>query len=264
MRDEVGKNDYWIAFICAGRGVGQWRVVTGAQAGTLTMDTPWRVVPDESSRVVLTVSYRQNIVYANTINNSELDREHKNHGVIFWYNGFDNVVAGNRFHNQTAGVVFNHGFRNPTAWNLTRDNVISQMYGMAGDTSRNAALYVDHYRWGAGWPAEEDRVWYSVGDIVRSNTGDHAAVAAYVHTRGMEKNRTQEYPPHPNGGIMMKVLEHNAFSSVDEGIVVSGPANWVLLRENSVKPSDPKTPAAYDETRKKPLDPVMTLRVESE
>jgi len=262
LRDEVGKNDYWIVFICAGRGVGQWRVVSGAQAATLTVDRSWRVVPDATSRVVLTVSYRQNIVYANTIHNTELDKDHKNHGVIFWYNGFDNVIAGNRFHNQTAGVVFNHGFRNPTAWNLTRDNVMTQMYGMTGDTSRSAALYVDHYRWSGAWPAEEDRVWYSVGDIARCNRGDHATVAAYVHTRGMERRRLPEYPSHRNGGIMLKVVERNEFSEVDEGIVVSAPANWLLLRENTVQPTSPQTPPAYDETLKKPLDPAMTLRVE--
>ena len=210
VRDEVGKNDYWIVFICAGRGVGQWRVVSCQESpgGNPDRGHSVRVAPDASSRVVLTVSYRQNIVYANTIQNTELDREHKNHGVIFWCNGFDNIVAANRFHNQTAGVVFNHGFRNPTAWNLTRDNVISQMYGMSGDTSRNAALYVDHLRWAGKWPVEEDRVRYSVGDIVRNNRGDHATVGAYVHTRGMEKSRSPEYPPHPNGGMMLKVLKH--------------------------------------------------------
>lgn len=264
--EDVANNDHWVVLVCAGKGVGQYRVVRGvdrsANRVTLRVDRPWRVVPDATSRVVLQAMYRQNIVYANSVDTGQLDPEHKSHGVIFWFNAVENIVAENQLRNLTAGVVFNHGFRNPTAWNITRDNVIEHIHGYSGDTSLKPAAYVNHFRAMEAWPAAADRVWYSIGDAARGNRGRDADVAVYLHTRFGDRRTPRACPPHTDGGIMLGVIENNDFQDTQEGIVVSSPANWSLLRNNRIATATAEHPPAFDESLDRAVDPALYLRIE--
>ena len=243
--DEVGKNDHWIVFICDGKGVGQYRKVAAQEkAGNhirLVLEKPWRIVPDATSRFNLTTAIHHVVVYRNYADTGEWVLEHKTHGVTFWFYAFDNVVAENHFKNMTSGIVFNSRFRGPTAWNLTKDNVVENISGYCGDTSLEPAGYVDHFRVTLEWPTPDDRVWYSVGNIARSNRFDNVEVGAYLHARftGQVWGGLPSVP-HENGGMVMSILENNTFSNVQqEGIVVATPANNCLIRENRVGMSDP-------------------------
>ena len=88
-----------MVFVSAGKGVGQYRVVIGTdrQSGrtVLNLDHPWRVVPDRSSRITLTTANRQNLIVGNTIDAGFIDSRCKVAGILFWFNGFENVIAGN-------------------------------------------------------------------------------------------------------------------------------------------------------------------------
>jgi hypothetical protein len=133
--DEVGTNDHWVVFVSAGKGVGQYRVVIGADRKpnrtVLNLDYPWRVVPDRSSRITLTTANRQNLIVGNTIDADFIDSRCKVAGILFWFNGFENVIAGNTLRNLGYGIGFNSSFRNPCCWNLIRDNAMERMGGMA-------------------------------------------------------------------------------------------------------------------------------------
>jgi len=52
----------------------------------------------------------------------------------------------------------------------------------------------------------------------------------------------------PDGGLMMSVIENCAFAEADKGIVISSPANWLLLRNNDIQLSDPTAPEVVDES----------------
>ena len=267
---------HWVVFLCAGRGAGQYRVVREckrrAGRAVLRLEEPWRVAPDATSRLTLNAAYRRIIIYGNEIDGGFSDHRIKSHGVTFWANSFENVIAGNTYRNLAGGVVINTFYRCPTGWNLTRDNRIENMRGNGGDTvfPGKAAFYVDHVR--ALSPAAEDRVWYSVGNIARSNRCSGADVVAFLHRpdyaridpsnpnlpeatrelllmpRGDNTVVNYEYPDTPNGGIMMSVVENNLFDTADEGIVISSPVNWLLLRDNEVRLSDPAQPVIVDES----------------
>lgn len=56
---------YATVLITAGRGLGQYRGVAGNTADTLTVDRPWRVVPDASSEYVVTRFFADNSFYGN-------------------------------------------------------------------------------------------------------------------------------------------------------------------------------------------------------
>ena len=267
---------HWVVFICAGRGVGQYRVVHACERTdgkvTLRTERPWRVTPDCTSRITLNAAYRRIIIYANDLDGGLSDPPIKSHGVTFWANSFDNIIAANVYRNLTGGVVINSFYRCPTGWNLTRDNRMENIRGNGGDTvfPGKGAFYVDHIR--ALHPAPEDRVWYSVGNVARHNACSGADVAAYLHRpdyanldeanpalpeatrklllmpRGDNAVVGYSYPDTPNGGLMMSVLEHNRFHAADQGIVISSPVNWLLLRHNDVRLTDPQAPMLIDES----------------
>ena len=239
--DEVGQNDNWIVFICAGKGMGQYREVTAQEKDggliRLTLDSPWRVVPDQTSRFNLTPAYRQVVVFRNFVDTGDFIQTHKTHGVTFWFYAIDNIVAGNRFKNLTSGIVFNSRFRGPTAWNLTRENTVENISGYCGDTSLKPAGYVDHFRVTLDWPKPEDRVVYSVGNAARSNRFENADVGAYLHAR-FTGEVWGGIPPveHPTGGMVMSVIENSVFTGIrEDGIVVDTPANACLVQGNAIR-----------------------------
>ena len=266
----------WIVFVCAGRGVGQYREVRRCdrQPGevTLELDRAWRVIPDETSRFVLTAAYRRIVIHGNSLDGGVNDPLVKSHGVTFWAVAFENIVDGNTFSNLSGGVVINTFYRAPTAWNLTRNNRMFRIHGNGGDTvfPGRAAFYVDHIR--VLDPPLADRVWYSVGNIFRGNECHDGDTIAFLHRPDyawLDKNNpslppaTRElllmprgdnqvinyaYPATPDGGLMMSVLENNRFAHVRRGFVVSSPLNWLLLRNNEIQGLDGQ-PAMVDETR---------------
>ncbi|MGH7266134.1 MAG: hypothetical protein ACREMB_15005, partial [Candidatus Rokuibacteriota bacterium] len=244
--DEVGRNDHWIVFVCAGKGVGQYRVVDGASRApdgvVLHVRDPWRVVPGGESRVVLLVAYRHHILYGNLVDGGTPVPSHKSVGVLFWYAAFDNLVVGNTFRSLTSGLAVNTAFRNPTGWNVARDNRFDDIRGFSGGSSLRAAFYTHHLRLdGSRWPEPEDRVWYSVGNVVRGSRGRGADVAAFVVARG-SRNRPPGDVPHPDGGLMLDVVEDNRFEAVSEGIVTGAPARDLVLRDNEVVTSAGRRP----------------------
>lgn len=241
---EVNSGGNWILFVSHGKGVGQFREIQNfAQKGdayTFTLDKPWRVQPDSTSRVNLMPAYRQIAIYKNHVDTGKLIESLKTHGVTFWFDSFDNVVEANTFKNLTSGIIFNSRFRGPTGWNSTRENIVENIAGEPGDTSEIAAGYVDHFRVVVQWPNPEDRVWYQVGNVSRRNVIRKAQVGMYLHTRYTGLVRTKKPPtqPHPNGGIVMSVLELNNLENVDQGIVLSLPVNSSVIRDNTIRLSE--------------------------
>ena len=251
--DDVGKNERWMVLVCEGRGLGQFRVVTGIQREEnevrLLLDRPWRVAPDSSSRIVLQVCYHQNHVVGNQVDTGGVDEEHKSHGTVFWFNSIENIVAENEYRNLAGGVIWNHGYRNPTAWNLTTRNTFAHIHGYSGDTSLTPACWVNHYRAFQRWPEPHERVAYSIGEICRHNQGEDVDTAAYLHTRFENwKAAEQNYVPHDKGGIILGVVEHCQFRKARQGIVLSSPANGIMVRCNRVETSDTQASSVFDES----------------
>lgn len=250
---EVGHGGNWILFVSAGTGVGQFREISAAeQAGeshTFSLNKPWTIVPDASSRVNLMPAYRHIVIYKNHVDTGELLETHKTHGVTFWFDSFENVVEGNTFRNLTSGIIFNSRFRGPTGWNTTRDNVVENIAGYPGDTSEKAAGYVDHTRVVVQWPKPEDRVWYQVGNVARNNVIRNAEVGVYLHTRytGLVRYSKPPVEAHPDGGIVLSVVEGNRIEDVREGIVLSSPVNAAVIRDNSIDAAGMTLPPIYSQ-----------------
>ena len=250
--EDVGCNHHWMVLVCDGRGLGQFRIVTGIErsehGARLLLDSPWLVAPDSGSRIVLQACYHQNHVVGNHVDTGGVDAEHKSHGTLFWFNSIENIVADNEYRNLSGGVIWNHGYRNPTAWNLTTHNTFAHIHGYSGDTSLTPACWVNHYRAFQRWPEPGERVAYSIGEICRHNRGEVVDTAAYLHTRFENwQAPEQNYVPHDKGGIILGVVEHCRFREARQGIVLSSPANGVLLRANRIETLDAQSPPVLDE-----------------
>ncbi len=236
--EEVGTNDNWYVYIFSGKGVGQYRQVKSKKINgkivCLSLDKPWRVTPDSSSRLHLTPYYRHIVLNDNTIDTRELVKDYKSHGVCFWFYSMDNIVANNRFKNLTSGIIYNSHYRGETGWNLTVGNLVENVDGYSGDTSLEPSGYCDHFRIMKNWPDESIRGWYEVGNIARNNTFRNVKVGAFLHGRYEYKKSNKSYVKHENAGIVMAVIENNTFLGVDKGIVVGNPANNCLIRNNSI------------------------------
>ena len=244
--DEVGTNEHWVVLVSAGKGAGQYRVVVDTDRNpgrtVLKLDRPWRVVPDGSSRVTLTTANRQNIIVGNTIDAGFIDRRCKVAGILFWFNGFENVIAGNTLRNLGYGIGFNSSFRNPCCWNLIRDNGMERMGGMAVE-SVEPAFYFDSSRTAGGpdgplyQPESDVAGWYSVGNVARSNRGHDSPAAAFVHALTADKD-AHRLPVQEQAGVIMPVVENSHFTGVRRGIVTNRGAIWPVLRNNVVQTSE--------------------------
>ena len=235
---EVGTNDDWYVYIFSGKGAGQYRQVKSRKDNnkciTFSLDKPWKVAPDSSSRVHLTSLYRHIVLNNNVVDTKELIKDYKSHGVCFWFYSMDNIVANNQFRNLTSGVVFNSHYRGETGWNLTVGNLVENVDGYSGDTSLEPSGYCDHFRIMKNWPAESVRGWYEVGNIARNNIFKNVKVGAFIHGRYEFNDSNRPFANHSNSGIVMSVIENNIFYGLNKGIILGNPANLCLIRNNMI------------------------------
>ncbi len=267
--DRAGKrrDGDWAVFVAGGRGVGQWRLLVPGAAGVdIRVRAPWRVVPDRTSTVIMQRVFHNNIIVNNTINPSPDPAEaedHKTVGVFWWVNCFENITAGNTVENTGVGVgltVFSGSKRGDcaAAWNLTRDNVFRNMIGGTGDAAPVPVFYSDHHI-GNGWHGLEEDFdhWRTVGNIFRANHCEKSAAALAHHgwmrfdEIGVGHHRRGTFEEHghrinyrrgPEKGMVMSVIENNVMTGGRRGILLSAPANWTLVRNNTLELRDPDAP----------------------
>lgn len=99
---------------------------------------------------------------------------------------------------------------------------------------------MDHYRpYGNRWPEQPDRVWFEVGNVARANKCKATEVAAFLHTRAAHNVLANDPDAsHPEGGMMMCVIENNQFLEADHPIHLGCPASWPVVRNNRVSTAE--------------------------
>ncbi|NQU41892.1 hypothetical protein HQ520_01310 [bacterium] len=241
---EVGQNDHWVVFIATGKGVGQFRVVSGRENLTgghvkLLLDKPWRVMPDTTSRLTLTASYRENIVYDNTLDTTIPDNYSNAAGTMFWFNAMNNIIAENTYRNFWGGSHFSSSFRQPCAWNLVRGTRYERTVAIA--TERGGAhtsnYYTSDFYNNPAFDSDSDcRGWFGGGNVVRSIQAHGGAICASFGGTGGGSYASVDLQN--NVGMMFDVLENSRFENADDGVRVSPPYNWLLFRNDHI-PNNP-------------------------
>ncbi|WDZ87767.1 hypothetical protein [Micromonospora cathayae] len=167
------------AWVAEGRGFGQYRrIVDNDGNGTLTLDRPWRTVPDTTSKI--------DIIFSPAVNNLWLNNVYSNgRGYLqpFYGGGFDNVIAGNELRS-AGGLSIWSGFkktgfarRSVGAYNLIYNNMLTgsdalNLYGGdAGTEDVPGGLFANTVRrnqlWSRGSATQTNQyynIWFSRRD----------------------------------------------------------------------------------------------------
>ena len=108
---------------------------------------------------------------------------------------------------------------------------------------------MNHYRAFQRWPEPHERVAYSIGEICRHNQGEDVDTAAYLHTRFENwQAPEQNYVTHDRGGIILGVVEHCHVTGARQGIVLSSPANGIVVRCSRIETLDAQGSPVFDES----------------
>jgi len=233
----TGEKGHWIVYIAKGRGVGQWRVVSEVVNEEIKLARPWRILPDASSTVIITRVNRQNVFYNNFVDAAMSHNPKyvpKTSGIYIYHNAIDNIVAKNDLRNLGNGIAVFTTSVTPSAWNVIRENKISNIKGKSLGTSPHPMFYTENL--GSPEPIEH---WAMVGNVCRNNTGIEADVSAMI---GFKYNYLfdNKYNSGSENGIVMSVIENNHFEGTDRGIILSSPSNWSLIRNNTIQLKNPK------------------------
>lgn len=157
--------DQYYVTVVSGKGMGQTVRVVSRDGYKLSLATPWRVIPDQTSRIVVSTLFYRNLIVGNTITNGMA-------GIQLWIGCVDNVVAGNllKGHRRQGiwvlGCVstlassmrlsYNRGI-GPANWNHIEGNIIDETLDGIRMTSRvRDPIHVN-------WPV-------LVGNTIRNNS----------------------------------------------------------------------------------------------
>ena len=98
-----------LVIISKGKGQGQWRNITTATPGVITLDKPWDVQPDKDSVFVVVPGFANCIVYANKIEGPKLYYRNYNstNGVNAYGTMVSTVIDRNDFSQMQVGLAIN-------------------------------------------------------------------------------------------------------------------------------------------------------------
>ncbi len=104
-REVIGQ----LVMIANGKGQGQWRTITEANSGVVTIDRPWDVQPDADSTFVVVPAFANCVVYGNQIEGPELYYKNYNstNGVNAYASMASTVIDRNAFSQMQAGIAIN-------------------------------------------------------------------------------------------------------------------------------------------------------------
>ena len=254
VTDGLKRGRRGMAYIASGKGVGQIRQIDGyeetSDAYVFLLHRPFTVEPDETSVIVETAPFRENLIVRNTIMKETPTYSHgfKSGGVLLFFDSYRNVIAENDFRHLAFGVSLNAAFKCPVLMNTVRDNRftgIREAYYDAmqgGDSTRNATCFCESVVGNAGEQAGWDdyTVWYTQGNVFRSNRCFDCDSAAEIATNRWNNLRNAGIDRYfgEEKGACMTVVENNSFRSVAQGILVGNPAYWPLIRNNGFRFSE--------------------------
>ncbi len=249
IQDGLERGTRGMAYICGGKGIGQVRRIDGYEVlegkTVFHLQKPWIIEPDETSIVVETAPFRENIIYKNTIMKEKptMAQGFKSGGVLMFFDSYRNVIAENDFRNLAFGVALNAAFKAPLTWNTVRDNTFSgirEAYRDAmqgGDSTRHSTCFCESTVGNAGEFAGWDTytVWYTVGNVFRNNRCYDCDSAAELATNRWHLLRNVGHERYwgEEKGNALSIIENNLFSDVSQGIQMGNPAYWSLIRNNT-------------------------------
>lgn len=206
------------AFIVSGKGVGQVRVVTGNTTDTVTLSQPWAILPDATSMICITRSFRDNLILRNGFTDAG--------SCFIWGRGFENVFALNQLKDVgftgAAGLNWQADDRcNPCFFNEFNENWIASSARRGSGVGVISGNYRDAY----ASPLPEP---IAFGTIIRDNHISDADTALTISLGGADKLR------HPGQLVWDTLFEGNDVSRCRAGASICERADGTILRANKL------------------------------
>jgi polygalacturonase len=157
----------WDLVIVGGRGAGQRRSITAVRQGTAILETPWKVVPDASSRFALAGAAYRAAIYGNRFEGRASYSAHDSNStaVLLYGNVYDMVVDSNQVRQMRHGLMTvalaSTGGMSPYFLQYSNNTV----------TDSNSGLYVGTSFAEAGVAG----IWGGLGHIYRNNRFERLA-----------------------------------------------------------------------------------------
>ncbi len=165
--------------VVSGKGMGQVRYVKGYKGSTVTVDKEWNIIPDSTSRILISASFHNFAIYNNSIDGFKTYNQSytATSGVQVYGNTFNCYITKNVMKNMASGVSFTSHYilnqrdtdmddkktyaQNVVYWAYFDDNSVSNV--TCGVWVTLAALRVDDL-------TDELPLHSSVGIIIRNNS----------------------------------------------------------------------------------------------
>ena len=121
------------ATIVGGTGMGQIRQVSGVTSNTISVVSPWRLPPDNTSKVVLTYVYKDIVIYENNIGSfpaaaiSKISNSGASTLLVFDGNAWSNVADSNSSQRTFFAGRIGGSALDQSMWNSYQDNHMSEL-----------------------------------------------------------------------------------------------------------------------------------------
>lgn len=213
----VLKDEY--VLVVEGKGLGQYRRITGNTLDTITVEEPWLIRPDATSRVAISRFFYKNIVADNTASNN------KGNDMRLYGQTLANIFDNNRSvlgdsNSPTAangGMAINSFDRSLTTFHPSYYNVIQNSQGQRAYVNFSGGLRI-----------ESPRSVAALGNIVRHNQVAALSMGAGGH----------DYFPQPKTNMLYNIFEHNTGTA--QFRLDSPVQGMTVVRENTVPGTTPE------------------------
>ncbi len=205
--------------IVGGRGAGQRRNIISASGGVVTLERPWNVIPDSTSKIVIAATASQAAIYKNTFEGRATYHDHDSDStaVLLYGNVQDMVVDSNNISQMRHGMM--------TVALTSADGMSAYFLQYSNNTVKNSnsGLYV-----GSTFVNENSAgVWGGLGNVYRKNNFSNLA-----HI-GVEYEMWDYSGADHNGAV----FESNTFTNLPFGFINAYHVMWTYTGNFLTPPS---------------------------
>lgn len=210
----------YYAVVLGGQGMGQVRRIRSRNGRVLTLEEPWRVIPDKTSRVLISTLFARNLVLEN-------DTREGMTGIQLWIGGWENVFARNIIARERRQCIYLYAATTtlepqmPNTWNrgigVLLFNTVEE--NNMEECSHGIMLNANNGNQPVEWPR-------ALGNIFRRNTAAGSRFSG-IHLAGQVPEGTQ-------ASTLGTVIEFNVLRDQPSGITGTSGAEQTLVRRNLI------------------------------
>lgn len=224
------------AVIIAGKGIGQELPVSSFLSenadGTYTyqLEGAWKVIPDETSKVIIMTLTKHGIMYNNTAENAQK-------GYLIYNGGYDCVIADNKGTNvegitiRSLNILHDSNRRDnfmPTYFILVKDNEFSG-YPQSPDSSHICTIAVIAcYEISDNANIDKYTGIQSYGTVIKNNSIDGAdhpyqtSPSESGSSNGILIISSNAYSPTLGANVKSVIVENNSVTNSERGLTIGG------------------------------------------